>query len=84
MRGKLPALAKCTKGRAARGKVVVRVAIAASGKPTAKIKTSEIDDAGIEGCLLKAFESVTFRSASGQTVLIVPLRLDDDGLKTGL
>jgi len=84
LRPRLGALAKCTKGRAARGKVTVRVAIAASGKATAKIKSSEIGDTTIEGCLLKVLQATTFRAASGETVLIVPLRLDADGLKSGI
>jgi hypothetical protein len=81
---KVEALARCAEGRAARGKVVIRAAIAANGKVTAKIKTSEINNEGIEGCLLKVFQGLKFRSASGETVVLFPVRLDDDGLKTGL
>lgn len=78
------ALRKCAKGSKARGKVVVRVAIAADGKISkVKIKSSEINDSKAEDCLVKAFEGLTFRASSAETVVLYPVRLDADGLKTG-
>lgn len=81
--GKRAALVKCAKGSKARGKVVIRVAIAANGKPAVKIKSSEIADTKVEACLLKVFQSMTFGASSGETVVHYPVRLDADVLKTG-
>lgn len=81
--GKRAALVKCAKGSKARGKVVVRVAIAADGTPKAKIKSSEIGDTKVEACLVKVFESMRFDPSTGETVVLYPVRLDADGLKTG-
>jgi hypothetical protein len=78
------AIEKCAKGTKARGKVVVRVAIGDDGKVTkAKIKSSELDSTTVEDCLVKVFSAMTFRAASGETVVIYPIRIDDDGVKTG-
>ena len=82
--GRRAALQKCAKGKKARGKVVLRIAIGADGKITKlKIKSSEIGDAKIEDCLLKALDGMTFPAGSGETVVFYPVRLDADGLKTG-
>jgi hypothetical protein len=84
MGGRVADLKKCAKGSKARGKVVLRVAIAADGKVSkAKVKTSEIGDAKIEACLVKVVEKLSFPTSSGETVVHYPVRLDADGLKTG-
>jgi hypothetical protein len=78
------ALRKCAKGSKARGKVVLRVAIASDGKVSkVKIKSSEINDTKVEDCLVKALEGLTFRASSNETVVHYPVRIDADGLKTG-
>jgi hypothetical protein len=82
--GRRAALQKCAKGKKARGKVVLRIAIGADGKITkVKIKSSEVGDAKIEDCLVKALDGLTFPAGSGETVVHYPVRLDADGLKTG-
>jgi outer membrane biosynthesis protein TonB len=79
-----PALQKCAKGAKARGKVSVRVAIGSDGKvSSAKVKASELDDSKVEGCLVKVFKGLSFRNSSDETVVVYPMRIDDDGLKTG-
>jgi hypothetical protein len=79
-----PALKKCVKGAKARGKVSVRIAIGSDGKvSSAKVKASELDDSKVEDCLVKVFKALTFRKSSDETVIVYPMRIDDDGLKTG-
>lgn len=81
---KKAALGKCAKGTKARGKVVVRLAIGGDGKVSStKVKSSELDDATVEACFAKALGDLTFRVASGETVVLYPIRVDDDGVKTG-
>jgi hypothetical protein len=75
---------KCAKGSKARGKLVVRIAIADDGTVNAKIKSSAIDSPKIEDCLVKVFNGMTFRASSGETVVLFPVRLDDDGVKTAI
>lgn len=77
-------LARCAKASRARGKVVVRVAIAATGKAAAKIKSSELDDAKAEACLVKVLAGIAFPASTGDTVLHLPLRLDAGGLESGI
>jgi hypothetical protein len=82
--GKRAQIEKCAKGSKARGKVVVRVAIGADGKITkTKIKSSELDDSKVEECLLKVFNTMKFRESTGETVVLYPIKLTDDGVKTG-
>lgn len=70
------ALAKCSKGSKAKGKVVVRVAIGEDGKVSkAKIKSSEINDTKVEDCLVKVFSGMTFREAGGETVVLYPMMI---------
>jgi hypothetical protein len=70
------ALAKCSKGSKAKGKVVVRVAIGSDGKVSkAKIKSSEIGDTKVEDCLVKVFAGMTFREAGGETVVLYPMMI---------
>jgi hypothetical protein len=81
--GRRAALAGCARGSKARGKLVVRLAIDRAGTPPATLKSSEIDDAKVERCLLGVFGALRFPAAAGPTVVFYPVRLDPDGLKTG-
>ena len=82
--GRRADLKKCAKRTRARGKVVVRVAIGADGKVAkAKIKSSELGDGKVEDCLVGVFGKLVFRKSSSETVVHYPMRIDDDGLKTG-
>ena len=77
------AIGKCARASKARGRVVVRIAISAEGKVSAaKIKSSELDDAKAEACLVKVFQGMSFRESSDETVVLFPIRFDDDGVKT--
>jgi len=74
IRPKHAALRACGKKGKARGKVVVRIAIATDGAVTkATIKSSELGDSAIEDCAVAVFKKLTFPTADGETVIQYPL-----------
>ncbi|MCA9678260.1 MAG: AgmX/PglI C-terminal domain-containing protein [Kofleriaceae bacterium] len=84
VRGALPAVVACAKKRKPTGVATFRLAIAASGKvKEAKVKTSELGDATVEACVVKALGALTFPSASGDSVVIYPIGFDGASIRTG-
>ncbi len=84
IRGGNAGFLKCAKQHKPHGVLTIRVVVAADGKVSAvKVKSSELDDAGAEACVVEVFRPMKFPAASGESVIVYPIGFDGAKVRTG-